>query len=273
MAKIKRVEITDLIVGAGAEVLKDSCVAANVRVFLRRGDEVSYSPLSGPREVVNLGRRECIAGLRYGIPGMRVGGLRQILIPPHLAYGEAGIPDTIPPNALLRCEVELLGIRAHSAFLPQDYVPGKLLTIQYRVKSGEPYPDWHVIIHENGNASLSFARKLQGTGRDSVEFHQGPIALDPQASATLIRQAQEMPNEDVYGCLPLGRGYVDQTGPSLADRGSGASRMIIDVTEQGSRLYLYAVPLGSAAFLGSEFYRTISSLVEPHLEKPESPQA
>jgi FKBP-type peptidyl-prolyl cis-trans isomerase len=46
--------------------------------------------------VIDLGRRESIAGLRYGIPGMRVGGTREIVISPHLAYGEVGIPGRIP---------------------------------------------------------------------------------------------------------------------------------------------------------------------------------
>src|ERR1700683_306270 len=102
MGKITGIEITDLTVGTGDEARKESCVAVNVKMFLRRGDEISEPPDSGPRTVIDLGRRECIAGLRYGIPGMRVGGLRQILIPPRLAYGEAGIPGRIPANAMLR---------------------------------------------------------------------------------------------------------------------------------------------------------------------------
>jgi hypothetical protein len=268
MGKVKGIEITDLTVGTGAEAAKDSCVAANVRMFLRRGDEVSYSPMSGPRMVIDLGRRECIAGLRYGIPGMRVGGVRQIIIPPHLAYGEAGIPGEIPPNALLRCNVELLEIRTHSAFLPQDHLPGKLLMIRQPDKTGEPLSGWHYMIHENGNASLSFARKLRDTGRDSVQFHRCSIALDPQTSANLIRQALEIANEDTIGRLPWERAYVDQTGFSVTDCKSGTSCIVIYVTEQGERVCIYAVPEDNEAFLGSEFYGTISLMVDPHLGKP-----
>jgi FKBP-type peptidyl-prolyl cis-trans isomerase len=66
---------------------------------------VSGLPLFGTKMVIDLGRRESIAGLRYGIPGMRVGGTREIVISPHLAYRAAGIPGRIPANALLRCEV------------------------------------------------------------------------------------------------------------------------------------------------------------------------
>jgi FKBP-type peptidyl-prolyl cis-trans isomerase len=104
----KNIETKELSVGTGEEATKDSIVAVNVREFLRRGGEVSPSPMFGPRMVIELGRRDCIAGLRYGIPVMRVGGIREIVISPHLAYGEAGIPGRIPANALLRCQVELI---------------------------------------------------------------------------------------------------------------------------------------------------------------------
>src|SRR5579885_2398997 len=92
MGKIEGIEITDLTVGTGPEVTKDKCVAVNLRMFLHRGDEVFSSPAFGPRKVLNLRRRDSIAGLLKGIPGMRVGGIRQIVISPHLAYGAAGIP-------------------------------------------------------------------------------------------------------------------------------------------------------------------------------------
>lgn len=126
----KGIETRDLTVGLGDEATKESNVVANVRTFLRRGDEVSNSPLFGAKRVIDLGRRECIAGLRYGIPGMRVGGTREIVISPHLAYGEVGLPGRIPANALLRCEVELLEIRQHSGVLPQDWLPGKILMLR-----------------------------------------------------------------------------------------------------------------------------------------------
>jgi FKBP-type peptidyl-prolyl cis-trans isomerase len=47
-------------------------------------------------------------GLFYGIDGMRVGGTRRLEIAPHLAYGERGIPGTIPEQALLVAEITVL---------------------------------------------------------------------------------------------------------------------------------------------------------------------
>jgi hypothetical protein len=62
-------------------------------------------------EIIDLRRRETIAGLRYGIEGMRIGGRRRITISPQLAYGEAGVPGVIPGNAVLTFDVELIDVQ------------------------------------------------------------------------------------------------------------------------------------------------------------------
>ena len=62
-----------------------------------------------------IDRRSLIAGLFYGIDGMRVGGTRCLEIAPHLAYGERGIPGTIPENSVVRAEVGVIGARRGAA--------------------------------------------------------------------------------------------------------------------------------------------------------------
>jgi FKBP-type peptidyl-prolyl cis-trans isomerase FkpA len=46
-----------------------------------------------------------------GIPGMKVGGTRRLLIPPELGYGAKGAGDKVPPNAHLIFDIELLEVR------------------------------------------------------------------------------------------------------------------------------------------------------------------
>lgn len=57
-----------------------------------------------------LGRRQAIAGVEQALMGMRAGGYRKVRVSPHLAYRDKGIPDLIPPDAVLICEIWLRNI-------------------------------------------------------------------------------------------------------------------------------------------------------------------
>ena len=81
--------ITDLVVGEGAEAVPGGRVTVHyVGVDFESGEQFDASWDRG--ESITFPLAGLIAGWQEGIPGMRVGGRRQLVIPPHLAYGPAG---------------------------------------------------------------------------------------------------------------------------------------------------------------------------------------
>src|SRR4030088_3654025 len=81
--------IKDLVVGDGAEAVPGGTVEVHyVGVEYDTGDEFDSSWNRG--ESIEFPLRGLIQGWQDGIPGMRVGGRRELVIPPHLAYGAAG---------------------------------------------------------------------------------------------------------------------------------------------------------------------------------------
>jgi len=60
---------------------------------------------------LTLGAGEVIPGWEQGLQGMKVGGTRVLTIPSELAYGAQGAGDTIPPNATLVFQVEMVSVK------------------------------------------------------------------------------------------------------------------------------------------------------------------
>jgi FKBP-type peptidyl-prolyl cis-trans isomerase len=101
--------------GNGPEVRPGQSVTVHYTGTFTDGKVFDTSHDSDPAKdlprTLEIAPDKIIAGWEEGIPGMRVGERRKLTVPPALGYGELGKPPTIPGNATLIFDVELIGIQ------------------------------------------------------------------------------------------------------------------------------------------------------------------
>ena len=103
-------EIQDIKQGSGAEATAGQKVTVHYVGTLTNGNKFDSSRDRGQGFGFVLGAGKVIKGWDQGVAGMKVGGVRKLTIPPHLAYGDRGFGTVIPPNSTLVFEVELLNV-------------------------------------------------------------------------------------------------------------------------------------------------------------------
>ena len=100
----------DLTVGTGPEVTKGQQVSVHYAGWLPNGTSFDKSGPTDPALTFTVGAGRVIPGWDEGLVGMRVGGKRQLIIPPALGYGASG-NGPIPPNAVLVFTVDLVSVK------------------------------------------------------------------------------------------------------------------------------------------------------------------
>jgi peptidylprolyl isomerase len=107
----KKLEVKELEEGSGAEAKSgDKVTVQYVGVNYKNGKEFDSSWSRNEPFPFALGAGEVIPGWDQGVEGMKVGGRRELIIPPELAYGEAGAPPAIGPNETLVFVIDLLEV-------------------------------------------------------------------------------------------------------------------------------------------------------------------
>jgi peptidylprolyl isomerase len=109
----KKLEIEEIEEGSGAEAKAGDEVSVQYAgVGYESGKEFDSSWSRGAEPFTfGLGAGQVIPGWDQGVEGMKVGGRRELIIPPGLAYGAAGAPPAIGPNETLIFVIDLLAVK------------------------------------------------------------------------------------------------------------------------------------------------------------------
>ncbi|MFZ0389893.1 MAG: FKBP-type peptidyl-prolyl cis-trans isomerase [Calditrichia bacterium] len=97
--------------GEGEEATTGKKVFVHYTGWLTDGKRFDSSVMRNQPFSFVLGNRRVIPGWEEGVNGMKEGEIRQLIIPPGLAYGENGAGEVIPPNSTLIFEVKLLDVQ------------------------------------------------------------------------------------------------------------------------------------------------------------------
>lgn len=107
--KVTELQIIDITVGDGAEVVDDATITAHYTGALCK-DGTIFQSSHDTGEPATFGLNQVIIGWTQGVPGMKVGGIRRLIIPSALGYGSARAASNIPPNSDLVFDIELIDI-------------------------------------------------------------------------------------------------------------------------------------------------------------------
>lgn len=105
---------TDLTVGTGTEATagRTASVQYNIWLYSETGTDKKGTQLQPGQFAYVVGSTSIIRGFDMGVTGMKVGGIRRLIVPPSLAYGTTGdSTGTIPPNAALVFEIALANVQ------------------------------------------------------------------------------------------------------------------------------------------------------------------
>jgi FKBP-type peptidyl-prolyl cis-trans isomerase len=108
---VSGLQYVDLVVGSGREAHAGETAIVHYTGKLTDGTQFDSSKGRKEPFPFRLGAGQVIRGWDEGVEGMKIGGIRKLVIPPQLGYGSRGAGSVIPPNATLIFEVELLDLR------------------------------------------------------------------------------------------------------------------------------------------------------------------
>lgn len=107
---VKELEIIDVEVGTGEEVQPGATISAHYTGALVKNG-IIFQSSHDFGEAISFSLNQVIQGWTVGVPGMKVGGTRRLIIPAEMAYGASSPDKSIPANSDLVFDIDLMAIR------------------------------------------------------------------------------------------------------------------------------------------------------------------
>ena len=175
-----RPEILDLKVGQGEVAGPFTKVTVHYTGWLMNGTKFDSSLKRDEPFKFTLGSRQVIPGWEMGVMGMKVGGKRQLIIPPSLAYGKKGAGGVIPPNATLKFLIELLAVEGPAFNNVSNDQLKELLAKNVAIVDIRTEPEWQETgIIEGSKTIVSFGKDGRMNPKFMADFKKVAGKGDP----------------------------------------------------------------------------------------------
>jgi hypothetical protein len=268
----KGMKIKNDIPGNGREARRGDVVVVNIRMFLSKGDEVTAEYPDSPRTMIDLGKRETIAGIRYGIEGMRAGGQRSFIVSPHLAYGDAGLGEWIPPHAALRCEVELLEV--HDEGYRETSAPGSddLMTVFLPGSVADAKVRCQVTLGTDGKGSASITRPRPDGSWRRCSFIPVWLIANPERCEQMMDEMRSLPDQHPDECIAHDELWSDSSEPAngiTRDRDTDTACITITFGNAYSPQQNFSIKNTSRKWRNSATRAELLKLLGDHLQADE----
>lgn len=282
--KNPRIKTTEVIVGTGSLAEGDVWVKIHARFFLNRGEEIKG--IWGSDESILTFRlldREIIPGFRSAAEGMRVGGLRRAIIPPHLAFREEGIDGLIPPNAVLHMEIQLLDAGKLGEPTPLDHKHGRgrLMTIRAWDEESSKLPRWELVFCDANDPyypSKGFLQLEWNTrndckwGRRSSRRERIELILTPDGITSIIDDVKQLITDYPSEFLPSTE--IHTHGGYSPSRANSDSMICWPVSVYENLEYetIGYLRKESSIWTKTQWGRQLMEFVQPHLKEAPNTQ-
>lgn len=232
-ATAEELQIRDITIGTGEEADVGVTVTVHYTGWLMDGTKFDSSLDRNTPFSFTLGERRVIPGWEQGVVGMKVGGKRELIIPPELGYGAQGAGNVIPPNATLKFEVELLEVKG------KKYTDLDNDALKAKIASGVPVIDIRRPDEWRDTGVIP--------GSHLITFFDMKGNVNPQFGALLQKVVSDSNDEVILMCrtghrsLTLSKYLSEQAGFSKI---GNVEKGIVDWIKSGGEVAKAAVPDG-----------------------------